>query len=131
MVQSLEKYLYFADVRNMGKLAGYGGHRNVSPCQSSRPQNRFFGRKFSSLQLGDRCGGKGGEGARQDGGGGGCHPGECFHHPRHHRLQHHGGYCRTGVIQGEYFSKLSPMKSASQLQALPAKDIALKCRVSC
>ena len=36
----------------MGKLAGYGGHRNVSPCQSSRPQNRF--------QLGDRCGGKGG-----------------------------------------------------------------------
>ena len=44
----------------MGKLAGYGGHRNVSPCQSSRPQNRFLGRKYSSLQLGDRCGGKGG-----------------------------------------------------------------------
>ena len=35
----------------MGKLAGYGGHRNVSPCQSSRPQNRFFGRKFSSRSI--------------------------------------------------------------------------------
>ena len=41
-------------------MEGYGRHRNVSPCQSSRPQDRFFGRKFSSLQLGDGCGGKGG-----------------------------------------------------------------------
>ena len=32
----------------------------MSPCQSPRPQDRFFGRKFSSLQLGDGCGGKGG-----------------------------------------------------------------------
>ena len=41
-------------------MEGYGRDRNVSPCQSSRPQDRFFGRKFSSLQLGDGCGGKGG-----------------------------------------------------------------------
>ena len=42
-------------------------------CRSPRPQDRFFGRKFSSLQLGDGCGGKGGV-ARQTGGGC-CHPG--------------------------------------------------------
>ena len=41
-------------------MLGYGRHRNVSPCQSPRPQDRFFGRKFSSLQLGDGCGGEGG-----------------------------------------------------------------------